>query len=234
MFWPDRRLKWSTSPCFLPLVFQPFALCFSCARYIRLCAATNLARCCPPPLAQTKQKLGNRGRKWDGPSAGFVWDQNRAMAWLARAPRLKKKKKEGLFLFSFWKLYWLDCVWRLQACAGVAREQVEAQEQRKVCESCLYTKLHESQQHKGETRSVVEDWISAYYSFKTSWDSRLTFIRAIANVDFLHFLHVKELVVYFVLSQVCKNKHSQPVSGKATRIWLANLSAGHWVKTQTA
>lgn len=98
-----------------------------------------------------------------------------------------KKKKKGLFLFSFWKLYWLDCVWRLQACAGVAREQVEAQERRKVCESCLYTKLHESQQHKGETRSVVEDWISAYYSFKTSWDSRLTFIRAIANVDFLHF-----------------------------------------------
>lgn len=99
MFWPDHLLKWSTSSCFLPLVFQPFTLYFSCARYIRLCAATNLARCRPLPLAQTKQKLGNRGRKWDGPSAGFVWDENRAMTWLAGAPRLKKKKKRPLPFF---------------------------------------------------------------------------------------------------------------------------------------
>lgn len=171
-----------SSPC-----FSAFCAVFQLREVYQALCCNKLSTVSPSPLAQTKQKLGNRGRKWDGPSAGFVWDQNRAMAWLAGEPRLKKKKKEGLFLFSFWKLYWLDCVWRLQACAGVAREQVEAQERRKVCESCLYTKLHESQQHKGETRSVVEDWISAYYSFKTSWDSRLTFIRAIANVDFLHF-----------------------------------------------
>lgn len=186
MFWPDHLLKWSTSSCFLPLVFQPFTLYFSCARYIRLCAATNLARCRPPPRTD-KTKAGKQRQEVRRAICRFCLRPKQGHDVTCWGTKAEKKKKKGLFLFSFWKLYWLDCVWRLQACTGVAREQVEAQERRKVCESCLYTKLHESQQHKGETRSVVEDWISAYYSFKTSWDSRLTFIRAIANVDFLHF-----------------------------------------------
>lgn len=182
MFWPDHLLKWSTSSCFFPLVFQPFTLYFSCARYIRLCAATNLARCRPPPRTD-KTKAGKQRQEVRRAICRFCLRPKQGDDVTCWGTKAEKKKKRPL---PFFFLKALLTGLRVTV-AGVAREQVEAQERRKVCESCLYTKLHESQQHKGETRPVVEDWISAYYSFKTSWDSRLTFIRAIANVDFLHF-----------------------------------------------
>lgn len=118
MFWPDHRLKWSTSPLFSSPCFSALCAVFQLREVYQALCCNKLSTVLPSPLAQTKQKLGNRGRKWDGPSAGFVWDQNRAMAWLAGEPRLKKRKKKASSFFLFESF--ID--WT--ACDGCRRAQV--------------------------------------------------------------------------------------------------------------